>query len=359
MRIHNFNAGPAALPVPVLEEIKSELLDYRGSGMSVLEMSHRSGRFEGIIHEAVERTRRMLALGPEYRVLFVQGGASLQFCMIPMNFAVSGRPADYIDTGVWSSKAIKEARIQGKNVRVIASSEQGGYSYIPSRFTADEDACYVHLTSNNTVKGTQWSRFPSFGKIPLVGDMSSDFMSRPIDMGPFGAVYAGAQKNIGPAGTTMVIVREDLLEGVPDGIPSMLNYRIYADNNSLYNTPSCFAIYSTGLVLKWIEETIGGLEAMDQRNRKKAKLLYEVIDGSDFYRGTADRNSRSLMNVTFRPAGEENENRFVGEALAAGFDGIKGHRSVGGCRVSLYNAVEPSSVEALVEFMREFERKNG
>lgn len=358
-RIHNFNPGPAALPVPVLEEIRSEFLDYRGSGMSVLEMSHRSRWFEDIIGEAVERTRRLLALGPEFHVLFLQGGASLQFSMIPMNFAPPGVPVDYMDTGTWASKAIKEARILGKNVRVAASSGDRGYCYIPSGFPLETDAGYVHLTSNNTIKGTQWAEFPSFGKTPIIGDMSSDFLSRPFDPSPFGAIYAGAQKNIGPAGVTVAVIREDMLRLIPEGLPTMLDYRTFVDSNSLYNTPPCFAIYAVGLVLKWIEDEIGGLQAIADRNRLKARLVYQVIDESAFYHGTADRDSRSLMNVTFRLPSEDLEKRFVQQALAAGLVGLKGHRSVGGCRASLYNAVEIQSAEALAGFMRDFESKNG
>ncbi len=358
-RIHNFNPGPAALPLPVLEEIRGEFLDYRGSGMSILEMSHRSKWFEDIVNGAIVRIRRLLNLPSDFDVLFVQGGASLQFCMVPMNFAPGDSPVDYIDTGTWSTKAVKEARILGRDVRVIASSEDRGYCYIPEVPSFDEDASYIHFTSNNTIKGTQWARFPSFGNIPLVSDMSSDFMSRPFDVRPFGAIYAGAQKNIGPSGVAVVIVRKDLLERAPDNVPSMLKYKTYAEKNSLYNTPPCFVIYAVGLVLKWIEDTVGGLDAVADRNRAKAEILYGVIDSSGFYRGTADQASRSLMNVTFRLADEDLEKRFVEEALASGLGGLKGHRSVGGCRASLYNAVEPESVEALSEFMKEFERKNG
>jgi phosphoserine aminotransferase len=279
--------------------------------------------------------------------------------MIPMNFASVDAPADYIDTGTWSTKAIKEARVLGRDVRVIASSEDQGYRYIPSEFSVDENACYLHFTSNNTIKGTQWAEFPSCGDIPLVSDMSSDFMSRPFDVRPFGAIYAGAQKNIGPSGIAVVIVRRDMLERTPDGLPSILKYKTFAEHNSLYNTPSCFTVYTTGLVLKWIEETVGGLEAVAGKNRDKAEAVYDVIDGSGFYRGTAEKDSRSLMNVTFRLQDESLEKRFVEEALAAGLGGLKGHRSVGGCRASLYNAVDLESVQALTEFMKEFERKNG
>ncbi len=358
-RIHNFNPGPAALPLPVLEEIRAEFLDYKGSGMSILEMSHRSKWFEDILNGAVDRIRRLLGVPSDFDVLFIQGGASLQFSMIPMNFAPEDAPADYIDTGTWSSKAIKEAGVLGRDVRVVASSEDRGYCYIPSDFAADQNASYVHFTSNNTIKGTQWTKFPSFGNIPMVSDMSSDFMSRPFDVRPFGAIYAGAQKNIGPSGTAVVIVRKDMLERAPDALPSMLNYKTFVDHNSLYNTPSCFIIYTTGLVLKWIEEAVGGLEAVAERNRRKAKAVYDVIDGSEFYRGTAEKDSRSLMNVTFRLPDESLEKRFVEEALAAGLGGLKGHRSVGGCRASLYNAVEMEAVQALTGFMKEFEQKNG
>jgi len=358
-RIHNFNPGPAALPLPVLEEIQAELLDFKGSGMSILEMSHRSRWFEDILNGAVDRIRRLLNVPSDFDVLFIQGGASLQFAMIPMNFAPVDSPADYIDTGTWSSKAIKEARVLGRDVRVIASSEDRGYGYIPSDCTADENACYVHFTSNNTIKGTQWAAFPSFGNIPLVSDMSSDFMSRPFDVHPFGAIYAGAQKNVGPSGTVVVIVRKDMLERTPDTLPSMLKYKTFVEHNSLYNTPSCFIIYTTGLVLKWIEETVGGVEGVAERNRRKAQAVYDVIDDSGFYRGTAEKDSRSLMNVTFRLQDESLEKRFIAEALEAGLGGLKGHRSVGGCRASLYNAVEMEAVQALTGFMKEFERKNG
>ena len=358
-RIHNFNAGPAALPLPVLEEIRDEFLNYKGCGMSVTEISHRSKWFEAIINEAVERTKRLLGLGDDFHVLFIQGGASLQFCMIPMNLAMPDKPVDYINTGTWSTKAIKEAQIQGKDVRVIASSEDANFSYIPKDFHIDVDASYLHFTSNNTIKGTQWAKFPDAGSVPLVCDMSSDIMSRPFDPKPFGLIYAGAQKNIGPAGAAMVIVRKDMLERVPDTLPTMLKYTTFAEKNSLFNTPPCFVIYVVSLVLKWLEETIGGLEKMEQINKQKADMLYNLIDGSDFYKGTAERDSRSLMNVTFRLPNEELEAKFVQDALDQGLGGLKGHRSVGGCRASIYNAVSLEAVTALVDFMKEFERKNG
>lgn len=358
-RIYNFNAGPAALPLPVLEEIQSELLDYKGSGISILEVSHRSKWFDDVINQAVERTKRLLGLGDDFHVLFIQGGASLQFCMIPMNLGLKGRPVDYINTGTWSTKAIKEAEIQGKDVRVIASSEDKGFSYIPDGFTVDKDASYLHFTSNNTIKGTQWARFPEAEGVPLVCDMSSDIMSRPFDAAPFGLIYAGAQKNIGPSGSALVIIRGDMLERTPHNLPTMLKYATFADKNSMFNTPACVVIYTINLVLKWLEETIGGLEKMAEINQKKGSIIYDFIDQSGFYQGTAARESRSLMNVTFRLPSEALEKKFVREALEEGLGGLKGHRSVGGCRASIYNASGVEAVKALVEFMKEFERKEG
>jgi len=358
-RIHNFNAGPAALPLPVLEEIQAELLDFKGSGMSILEVSHRSKWFDDVINEAVEMTKNLLNLGEDFHVLFIQGGASLQFCMIPMNLSLEGKPLDFIDTGTWSTKAIKEARIQGKDVRVIASSEDKGFSYIPKDFKVDEDAAYLHFTSNNTIKGTQWAKFPESGNVPLFCDMSSDIMSRPFDAKPFGLIYAGAQKNIGPAGTAMVIIRKDMLERVPDDIPTMLKYTTFSEKNSMFNTPACLVIYTTNLVLKWLQETIGGLEEMEKVNKEKAALIYGFIDQSDFYQGTAARDSRSLMNVTFRLPNEDLEKRFVAQAMEEGMGGLKGHRSVGGCRASIYNATDIWAVKDLVAFMAEFVKKEG
>jgi len=358
-RIHNFNAGPAALPLPVLEEIREEFLDYKGSGMSITEVSHRSKWFDDVINEAVERTKRILKLGDNFQVLFVQGGASLQFCMVPMNFALQGKPVDYINTGSWSTKAIKEAEIQGKDVRIIASSEDKGFSYIPRNFQVHEDAAYLHFTSNNTIKGTQWAEFPRAGDVPLISDMSSDIMSRSFDVNPFGLIYAGAQKNIGPSGTAMVIIRRDMLERIPDNIPTMLKYNTFADKNSMFNTPSCFIIYTICLVLKWLEETVGGLKEMERINEEKACIIYDFIDQSHFYRGTAAKESRSLMNVTFRLPNEELESKFVAEALKESLGGLKGHRSVGGCRASIYNGTGIESVKALVEFMAEFEKREG
>ena len=358
-RIHNFNPGPAALPLAVLEEIRDEFLNYRGSGMSIAEISHRSKWFDDIINDAKYRVKRLLQLSDDYHVLFLQGGASLQFCMVPMNLVPEGQATDYVNTGTWSTKAIKEAQVQGKKVYVVASSEDSNFSYIPRDIAFTRGAAYVHLTSNNTIKGTQWTSFPDTGDIPIVCDMSSDIMSRCFDPAPFGLIYAGAQKNIGPAGTTLVIIREDMLKRVPDGLPSMLKYTTFASKNSMFNTPPCFAIYTCQLVLKWLEETIGGLENMEKRNREKGALLYDLIDHNDFYRGTAEKESRSMMNVTFRLPSEALEKEFVSQALENGLGGLKGHRSVGGCRASIYNAVEIDSVRALVEFMKEFARKKG
>jgi len=358
-RIYNFNAGPAALPLSVLETIQAEFLDFQGSGMSVTEISHRSKWFDAVIEDAIARTRRLLGLSDQYEVLFLQGGASMQFAMIPMNFLGDGDTADYVNTGTWATKAIKEARIQGKTVTEAATSEDRGFAYIPKDIAFTPGAVYAHITSNNTIKGTQWDAFPETGGVPLVADMSSDIMSRPLPVDKFGMIYAGAQKNIGPAGVCMVILRKDLLERTPSSLPTMLRYTTFAEKNSMYNTPPCFAIYTIQLVLKWLEETIGGLEKMAAVNQAKGDKLYSLLDGSDFYQGTADADSRSLMNVTFRLPSEDLEKQFVADALAAGFGGLKGHRSVGGCRASIYNATGMDAIEALMDFMREFERKMG
>ena len=358
-RIYNFNAGPAALPLNVLEEIQASFLDFQGTGMSITEISHRSKPFDDVINDAVARTKRLLGIGDDFSVLFIQGGASLQFSMVPMNLLPADKSADYVNTGTWSTKAIKEAKILGKKHRVAASSEDQNFSYIPENIQFDENAVYVHLTSNNTIKGTQWASFPDTRGVPIVCDMSSDILSRPLDMSRFGLIYAGAQKNIGPAGVCMVIIRKDMLEACADDLPSMLKYKTFAEKNSLYNTPPCFTIYTIQLVLKWLEESIGGLEKMDAINREKAALLYDLFDTGDFYRGTAEKNSRSLMNVTFRLPSEELEKKFVADAAANDLGGLKGHRSVGGCRASIYNATSLEAVKALVAFMKEFEKKNG
>ncbi len=358
-RIYNFNAGPATLPLSVLEEIKESFLNYNGSGMSITEISHRSVLFDTIINDAIARIKRLLHLDEKFHVLFLQGGASLQFCMIPMNFLHEGNSADYVNTGTWSTKAIKEARIQDKQIKVVASSEDRDFSYIPKNIRFSADAVYAHITSNNTIKGTQWASFPDTNGVPLIADMSSDMMSRPVEMDKFGLIYAGAQKNLGPAGVCLVIIRDDMLKMVPDTLPTMLKYTTFTSKNSMFNTPPCFAVYTVQLVMKWLEETIGGLEKMEQINRKKGQILYDTIDSSGFYTGTADKDSRSLMNVTFRLPSEELEKLFIHEALGNGFGGLKGHRSVGGCRASIYNATTIEAVEVFADFMKTFERKNG
>lgn len=358
-RIHNFNPGPAALPLSVLEEIKDSFLNYKGSGMSIVEVSHRSKWFDDVINDAKYRVKRLLGLSDDYHVLFMQGGASMQFCMAPTNLIPEGRPADYVNTGTWSTKAIHEARLQGKKINVVASSEDRGFSYIPRNISFTENAAYVHLTSNNTIKGTQWASFPDTGQVPIVCDMSSDIMTRPIDPAPFGLMYAGAQKNIGPAGVTLVIIRDDMVKRSPENLPAMLKYSTFSAKNSMFNTPPCLAIYACQLVLKWLEETIGGLDKMESINHKKAAILYDAIDENQFYRGTAEKESRSIMNITFRLPSEDLETEFVARALDNGLGGLKGHRSVGGCRASIYNATGLDAVHALVEFMKEFAEKNG
>jgi phosphoserine aminotransferase len=358
-RVFNFNAGPAALPLAVLEEIQQEMLDFKGTGMSIMEISHRSKPFESVLDETICRIKSLMHLDDRHQVLFLQGGASLQFAMVPMNLAVDGKPAAYIDTGTWASNAINEARIQGKDVEVIASSKDRDYTYIPGEFVVPAHAAYLHVTSNNTIRGTQWRQFPEAGLVPLVSDMSSDIFSRTFDPQPFGLVYAGAQKNMGPAGVTLVIIRDDMLARVPQGLPTMLKYTTFAQNKSMYNTPPCFAIYVVHLVTRWLEKTIGGIARMEELNREKAQLIYDYLDGQDFYTGTAEPDSRSHMNVTFRLSTPELLETFVKEATAGGLVGLKGHRSVGGCRASLYNAVPMEAVRTLVDFMKEFAIKKG
>ncbi|MBF0224822.1 MAG: 3-phosphoserine/phosphohydroxythreonine transaminase [Desulfobacterales bacterium] len=357
-RIHNFNAGPSALPLPVLEEIKENFLNFENTGMSITEISHRAKPFEKVLNDAVALTKKLLGIGENYHVLFVQGGASLQFCMIPMNLLSEGKTADYVNTGTWSTKAIKEAQLMGKTIKVVASSEDKNFSYIPKNIQFNKDAVYAHITSNNTIKGTQWASFPDTSGVPLIADMSSDILSRPFDVSKFGLIYAGAQKNLGPAGVCMVIIRDDMLKLVPKNIPNMLKYTTYSENNSLYNTPPCFSIYTVGLVLKWIDK-LGGLNKMEEINKKKAEMIYNIIDGTGFYKGTAEKESRSLMNVTFKLGTEDLEKKFLDEAAKNKLGGLKGHRSVGGCRASIYNAVSLESIQALVDFMKDFEKING
>ncbi|MDR1545276.1 MAG: 3-phosphoserine/phosphohydroxythreonine transaminase [Deltaproteobacteria bacterium] len=360
MRVFNFNGGPAALPVEVLEQVAAEMLDWRGVGMSVMEASHRSKEVAAMTAEAEADLKELLGLDGGWRALFLQGGASLQFAMIPMNFAPDGAPCDYVDTGLWSTKAFQEAKICGADARLAASSAEDKFVFIPSEFDFRPQARYVYLTSNNTVRGTQWSSFPQDAPAPLTADMSSDFLSRPLDLTKFSLVHAGAQKNVGPAGLTIVLIRPEFAATGRSGLPHLLDYRTYIESDSMYNTPPVFAIYVAGLVFKWLKGTMGGLAAVERRNRVKAATLYGAIDGSGgFYRGAARPDSRSLMNVTYRLPSEALEMTFLAEAKKAGFDGLGGHRSVGGVRASLYNAVELKAVEALAAFMAEFARKNG
>jgi phosphoserine aminotransferase len=363
-RVHNFNAGPAALPLPVLERAQSELLCLPGAGMSVMELSHRSQAFEKINRRAQNGIQRLLGLGEEYSVLFLQGGASLQFFMAPLNLLGENASADYLLSGDWGKKAFAEsqkaAAQKNAQTRVAATTKDENFARVPApdEMQLDANAKFVHFTSNETIGGVQWQSEPDTAGVPLVADASSDILSRPIDVQRYGLIYAGAQKNVGPSGVTIVIVRRDLLPDNGSTLPAMLDYQIHIKNNSLYNTPNTFGIYMIALVCDWLEE-LGGLQAMQEINREKSALLYDVIDGSAFYRGHAEKNSRSQMNITWRLPNEGLENRFVGQAAANEMIGLKGHRSVGGLRASLYNAVPRDSVAVLADFMREFERLNG
>jgi phosphoserine aminotransferase len=358
-RVYNFSAGPAVLPLPVLEEAKRDLVAIPGVGMSVMEISHRSKPFDEIIHGAEADMRKLGGIPDNYKVLFLQGGASLQFSMVPMNLLTPGTTADYIVTGDWGKKALKEAKKVGTTA-VAATTESGNFKRIPkqSELTLTSGAAYVHMTSNNTIHGTEWHWLPDVGAAPLVSDSSSDMFSHPVDVTKFGLIYAGAQKNLGPSGVTVVIVRDDLLARSADSLPTMLSFKTHAENGSLYNTPPCFGIYILRLVLKWLVG-LGGLPAIAKINERKAKVLYDELDRTAFWKPHADRDSRSLMNVTFRLPTEDLEKLFVKESTAAGFDGLKGHRSVGGLRASIYNAFPEQGVKDLVEFMKEFEKKHG
>jgi phosphoserine aminotransferase len=357
-KVHNFSAGPAKLPEAVLTQAQAELRDFRGSGMSVMEISHRSALFDEVIKSAEARLRRLMAIPESYAVLFVQGGAWTQFSAVPLNLMQRGR-ADYIDTGSWSAKAIIEARRYGQ-VRVVASSKEDQYRHIPAWTQEDLDpsADYLHITTNNTIYGTTFPTLPDTGEVPLVADMSSDILSVPYRVEKFGVIYAGAQKNIGPAGLTIVIVRRDLLGHAHALCPQLLNYQTHADKGSLFNTPPTFAIYLADLVFAWLEDQ-GGLAAMAERNRAKAALLYQYLDQSSLFQPLIQSPHRSLMNVVFRLPRPEQEQYFIAASEAAGFRFLKGHRSVGGMRASLYNAVPPEAVGELIAFMREFEEKIG
>ena len=357
-RVYNFSAGPAVLPEKVLQEAAAEMLDYNGTGMSVMEMSHRSKAFEDIIKTAEKDLRELMDIPDNYKVLFLQGGASQQFAMIPMNL-MKNKVADFIVTGQWAKKAYQEAAKYGK-VNKIASSEEQTFSYIPdcSDLPISEDADYVYICENNTIYGTKFKTLPNTKGKTLVADVSSCFLSEPVDVTKYGIIYGGVQKNIGPAGVTIVIIREDLItEDVLPGTPTMLTYKTHADATSLYNTPPAYGIYICGKVFKWIKE-MGGLEAMKAHNEKKAKILYDYLDESKLFRGTVVKEDRSLMNVPFVTGDADLDAKFVKEAKEAGFENLKGHRTVGGMRASIYNAMPIEGVEALVEFMKKFEKEN-
>lgn len=358
-RIWNFNAGPATLPLPALERARAEFVEWAGTGMSVMEVSHRSKEYEQVHREAMNLIRELLGLGDDFVVLFLQGGASTQFATVPMNFLPRQGSADYVITGTWSQKAYQEARHFG-TVREAGTAAPGFTRVVPEgALDLDAKAAYVHLTSNNTIKGTQYHDFPATGAVPLVCDMSSDFLWAPFDARRFHLVYAGAQKNVGPAGVTIVLLRRSWLEMANKDIPVIFQYGTHAENESLYNTPPTFSIYMVRNVLDWIKAE-GGLIAMEKRNRAKGDLLYGTIDAhADFYRCPVEKTSRSYMNVVFRLPSEELETKFVAEAKAAGMVGLKGHRSVGGCRASIYNAMEQAGIEALTSFMVDFAKKNG
>jgi len=359
-RIYNFAAGPAILPEPVLKEAQEQLWALPGVGMSILEISHRSKVFDKIIAEAKEGLKSLLGINDNYELLFLQGGASLQFSMIPLNLMVKNKKADYIVTGSWSKKAVKEAKRVG-TVNIAASTEEGNFKRIPKQeeLKLDPQADYVHFTSNNTIFGSEWHKEPEVGNVPLVCDASSDMLHKKIDVNKYALIYAGAQKNMGPSGVTFIILRKDMLERSSDSLHTMLNYKTHTENNSLYNTPNVFGIYIINLVCKWLKG-LGGLDGMYKINKEKADILYKCIDESGgFYKGHADKDSRSLMNITFNLATEDLEKKLVSEATAAGFDGLKGHRSVGGLRASIYNAFPKKGVEDLVSFMKDFQKKNG
>ncbi len=357
-RVYNFSAGPAVLPEEVLKEAQAEMLDYRGSGMSVMEMSHRSKTYDDIIKEAEKDLRSLMGIPDNYKVLFLQGGASQQFAMIPMNL-MKNRVVDYIITGQWAKKAWQEAKLFGE-ANAVASSEDKTFSYIPdcSDLPISDKADYVYICENNTIYGTKYKTLPNTKGKTLVADVSSCFLSEPVDVTKYGVIYGGVQKNIGPAGVVIVIIREDLItEDVLPQTPTMLKYKTHADAGSLYNTPPAYGIYICGKVFKWIEK-LGGLSAMKERNEKKAAILYDFLDNSQLFKGTVEKDSRSLMNVPFVTGNEELDARFVKEAAAAGLVSLKGHRTVGGMRASIYNAMPLEGVKALVDFMKTFEEKN-
>lgn len=357
-RVYNFSAGPSMLPEAVLKQAAEEMLDYQGSGQSVMEMSHRSKIFESIINGCEEAFRRVMKIPSNYKILFLQGGASSQFAMVPLNLLNGSGRADFVITGQWAKKAYSEASRYGE-CRIVASSADKTFTYIPKLdpSTFDKGADYFYICYNNTIYGTKFTEIPDTGDVPLVADMSSCILSEPIDVSKFGLIFAGAQKNIGPAGVTVVIIREDLIGHARDITPTMFNYKTHADNNSLYNTPPCYSIYICKLVLEWIEK-LGGVEKMAEINREKAKILYDFLDSSHMFHGTVEKEYRSLMNVPFVTGNDELDKKFIKEAEEAGFVNIKGHRTVGGMRASIYNAMPIEGVKKLVEFMKDFEQRN-
>ncbi len=356
-RVYNFYAGPATLPLPALERAREEFLDFQGTGMSVLEISHRSKQYDAMHQEATSLVKELMGLPDDYKILWLGGGASSQFYMVPANLGIPGKKMEYVDTGTWSSKAIKEAKLYGE-VDVVASSKKDTFSYIPTDFQFSSGIAYAHITGNNTIYGTEWGSWPDTpDDVPLVCDMSSNLMNKVIDVKKSGVIFAGAQKNLGPAGVTLIIVREDLLGRASDKVPTMMKWKTHADKDSLFNTPPVFPIYMSKLSLDYLKE-IGGVPEMEIRNRTKAKLLYDVIDSSDFYQGHAREDSRSLMNVTFRLKKEELAPQCIAEALERDLVGLKGHRSVGGMRASIYNAMPYEGVKTLAEFLIEFMEKH-
>ena len=358
-RVFNFSPGPSMLPEAVLAKAAEEMLDYEGSGQSVMEMSHRSKEYDAIIKSCEALLREVMAIPDDYKVLFLQGGASSQFAMVPMNLMTGSGKADFVVTGQWAKKAHQEAARYGET-NVVASSADKTFSYIPkfdpSTFTKDAD--YFHICWNNTIYGTRFNEIPQTGNVPLVADMSSCILSEPVDVSKFGVIYAGAQKNMGPAGLTVVIIKESLIGKAMDITPTMFNYKIHADNDSLYNTPPTYAIYICKLVLEWIKNEIGGLDKMKERNEQKAKLLYDFLDSSKMFKGTVEKECRSIMNIPFVTGSDELDKKFVAEAAARGLINLKGHRTVGGMRASIYNAMPVEGVEALINFMKEFESNN-
>jgi len=357
-RIYNFSPGPATLPYPVLQEAARDIVNFRDKGIGLIELSHRSKEFMAVAEETETLIRQLLQVPTNYKVLFLQGGASSQFFMVPMNLLGIGKKATYLNTGTWSKKAIKEAKLSG-DIDVAYSSEETTFNRVPkdNEYTVDSRSEYLYFVTNNTIYGTRFAQMPETDAM-LVADMSSDIMSRPVDISRFGIIFAGAQKNMGPAGVTVVIIRDDLLDKCAETVPTMLRYKTHADKGSMFNTPPCFSIYCVGRVMSWLKER-GGITAMEKTNQRKAGKLYDAIDSTDFYRGHAETASRSLMNISFNLPTPELEAQFIAEAAGVGFDGLKGHRSIGGCRASIYNAFPEEGVEKLVDFMADFAKKNG